>query len=132
MFAFVQIVAALFLDAIDVVPPAHQGGPTRLNLTGVHFSTEAPARGPLQVAPHLVVIVRCASDEPGQGALEVEFQRDGERLARNAQPLTVEPGRFSYRLVRTELEVEAPTALEAHCRIDAGPAVVVPYSILAP
>ncbi len=125
-----DIVAALFVDNIDLRPVP--GPSTRIDLTGIQFS--APAAGPLPVTiePHLVVIVRCAPDESGQGALEVTYQRDGEEVARNVQPLTVEPGKFNYRLVRAELTYETLGTVEAHCRIDLGPVTVVPYTLLAP
>ncbi len=125
-----DIVAALFVEGIDLrqVP----GPSTRIDLTGVQFS--APAAGPLPVTiePHLVVIVRCATDDRGEGALEVTYQRDGEQVARNVQPLSVEPGKFNYRLVRAELTFEEPGTVEAHCRIDLGPVTVVPYTLLGP
>jgi hypothetical protein len=125
-----QIVAALFIDDLDVVPPATSGGPTTLNLTGVHFSAHSPSEPPVTVAPHLVVLVRCAPDEPGTGALEVVFRRGEEQVARNVQPLQVEPGRFSYRLVRAELTLDGYVTIDAHCRIDTGPTTVVPFTLL--
>ena len=125
-----DIVAAVFVDNIELrsVP----GPSTRIDLTGIQFS--APASGPLPVTiePHLVVIVRCAPDESGQGALEVTYQRDGEQVARNVQPLQVEPGKFNYRLVRADLTFETLGTIEAHCRLDLGPVTVVPYTLLAP
>ena len=125
-----DIVAALFIDSIDLrqVP----GPSTRIDLTGVQFSAPAPGPAPVTVEPHLVVIVRCATDEAGTGALEVSYQRDGEQVARNVQPLQVEPGKFNYRLVRAELEFETLGTIEAHCRLDMGPATVVPYTLLPP
>ena len=42
-------------------------------------------------APHLVVIVHCAPEEPGVGALEVTYHRDEEQIARNVQALEVDP-----------------------------------------
>lgn len=127
-----QIVAALFIDSIDITPPDTPGGPTKLQLGGVHFSAHAPSEPPVTVAPHLVVVVRCGADEPGSGALEVVFTLDGEQIARNAQPLQVEPGKFSYRLVRAELELDHLATVEAHCRVDNGPATIVPYTLLPP
>jgi hypothetical protein len=126
----VQIVAALFIDDFAVVPASTPGGPTKLDLTGAHFSVHAPGPLPVTVAPHLVVIVRCPPDEPGTGALEVVFRRGEEQVARNLQPLQFEPGRFSYRLVRAELTLDEHGTVEAHCRIDTGPATVVPYTLL--
>ena len=79
-----------------------------------------------------MVLVRCGPDEPGTGALEVTYHMDGEQVARNVQPLQVEPGRFSYRLVRGEVDFTSYTTVEAHCRIDRGHVVVVPYTLLPP
>ena len=125
-----DIVAALFIDSIDLrsVP----GPSTRIDLTGIQFSAPAPSPAPVTVEPHLVVIVRCAPGESGTGALEVTYQRDGEQIARNVQPLQVEPGKFNYRLVRAELEFPEYGTVDAHCRIDLGPVMVVPYTLLAP
>ena len=125
-----EIVAALFIDDIQLrqVP----GPSTRIDLTGVQFSAAAPQPVPLVWAPHLVVIVRCAPDEAGVGALEVAYFRGDERIARNVQPLQVEPGKFNYRLVRAELEFDDYGTVEARARIDAGPVMVIPYTLLPP
>lgn len=125
-----QILAALFIDNIDLrqVP----GPSTRIDLTGIQFSAAAPQPVPLTWAPHLVVIVHCPDDHSGTGALEVVFRRDGEEIARNVQPLQVEPGKFNYRLVRGEMDFTDYGTVEAHCRIDQGPVMVVPYTLLPP
>jgi hypothetical protein len=126
----VQIVAALHIDGIDLrqtVP----GGPTAIDLTGVHFSLVAPAAPPVTIAPHLVVLVRCGPDEDGSSVLEVVYRRGAEQIARNVQPLQVDPGRFSYRLVRAELELTDYETVEAHCRLADGPATIVPLSLVA-
>jgi hypothetical protein len=125
-----QIVSALFIDDIQLrqVP----GPSTRIDLTGVQFSAPAPEPFPVTITPHLVVIVRNATGEQPNGALEVVFRRDGEQIARNVQPVEVEPGKFAYRLVRGELEFDSAGTVEAHCRIDMGPATVVPYTLLDP
>jgi hypothetical protein len=127
-----QIIAALFIDRFDVVPPSTPGGPTKLDMAGVHFSAHAPSEPPVTLDPHLVVLVRCPPEEPGTGVLEVVFRRDDEQIARNVQPLQVEPGKFSYRLVRAELVFDGYATVDAHCRIDAGPATVVPFTLLPP
>jgi len=124
-----QIVAALFADDLDVRQV--EGPSTRLDLRGIKFSEAAPSF-PTTVEPHLFVIVRCGPDEPGDAVLEVRFLRDGEQVARNVQPLQVEPGRFAYRLVRAELDYPAPGTVEAHCAIDRGEPVVVPFTLLPP
>ncbi len=125
-----QILAALFIDGIELrqVP----GPSTRIDLTGVQFSAPAPAPVPVTLEPHLVVIVRCGADEKGEGALEVVYRRGDEQIARNVQPLQVEPGRFSYRLVRAELEFTDYDTVEAHCRVDLGDVTVVPFTLLPP
>lgn len=125
-----DIVAALFIDDIELRPAP--GPSTRIDLTGVHFSAAAPSAVPLTVTPHLVVIVRCAEGESGFGALEVVYERGSEQVARNVQPLQVEPGKFNYRLVRAELDFDDYGTVEARARIDAGPATVVPYTLLPP
>lgn len=124
-----DIVAALFIEGIDLRTEI-QGGPTQIDLTGVHFSKVAPTAPPVTLTPHLVVLVRCSPEENGTGALETVFSMDGDQLARNAQPLQVEPGKFTYRLIRAELDLPHYGTVEAHCRIDGGPATVVPYTIL--
>jgi len=125
-----QIVSALFADDIELRQAA--GNAARIDLTGIQFSAAAPGPFPVTITPHLVIIVRCRPDEAGTGALEVVFMRDGEQVARNVQPLQVEPGKFAYRLVRGELEFPAPGTIEAHCRIDMDDATVVPYTLLPP
>ena len=54
----------------------------------------------------------------------------GEQIARNVQPLQVEPGKFTYRLVRAELELDDYVTIEAHCRVGTGPTTVVPYTLV--
>ena len=53
-------------------------------------------------------------------------------MARNVSPFTVEPGRFTYRLVRGELEFADYGTVVAHCRIDRGPWHRVPFTLLPP
>ena len=126
----VHIVAALFVETIDLRQVA--GPSTRIDLGGVHFSMAAPGPAPVTVAPHLVVVVHCPPADRPDAALEVVYRRDGEQVARNVQPLVVEPGKFNYRLVRAELDFQDYGTVEAHCRIDLGPATVVPFTLLAP
>ncbi|HMG45598.1 MAG TPA: hypothetical protein VK611_29970 [Acidimicrobiales bacterium] len=126
-----DIVAALFIEGIDLSAP-YPGGPTRIDLTGVHFSAAAPSPPPVTVTPHLVVLVHCPPGGESNGVLEVLFQRDGEQIARNVQPLQVEPGKFTYRLVRAELELPDYGTVEAHCRLGTGTATVVPYTLVEP
>lgn len=125
-----EILAALFIDGIDLRQVA--GPSTRIDLTGIQFSAAAPSEVPVTVEPHLCVFVHCPPDGRPDGALEVVYQRDGEQIARNVQPLQVEPGKFNYRLVRAELSFEEYGTVEAHCRVDMGPVTVVPYTLLPP
>ena len=127
-----DIVSALFCENINL-RQAGPGGPTRIDLTGVMFSTVAPSDPPVTIAPHLVVLVRCRVGEPGNGVLEVTFRDEaGEEVARNASPFTVEPGKFTYRLVRGELTYQALGTIEAHCRVGESAVVVVPLTLLPP
>ena len=125
-----DIVAAVFIESIDVREAP--GPSTRIDLTGVHFSQAAPTPAPCTLEPHLVVLVRCRPDEGGTGALEVAYKRGDEQVARNVQPLQVEPGKFSYRLVRAELTFDDYGTVEAHCRIGTGAPVIVPFTLLPP
>jgi hypothetical protein len=126
----VHILAALFMDGIDLRQVA--GPSTRIDLTGVQFSAPAPTPVPVTIEPHLVVIVHNPDDGRPSAALEVVYQRGDEQLARNVQPLQVEPGKFNYRLVRAELAFDDYGTIEAHCRVDMGPVTVVPYTLLPP
>ena len=125
-----QIVAALFIDGIEMRSVA--GPSTRIDLTGVQFSAAAPHEPPLMWAPHLCVIIRCPVDDSGSGVLEVVYRRGDEQVARNVQPLQIEPGKFGQRLVRGEIDFDDYGTIEAHCRIDQGPVTVVPYTMLPP
>ena len=125
-----RIIAAVFIDTIQLREAP--GPSTRIDLGGVKFSEVAPGPAPVTVEPHLVVLVHCPQDHKGEAALEVVYRRDGEQIARNVQPLQVDPGKFNYRLVRAELEFETLGTIEAHCRLDMGPATVVPYTLLPP
>lgn len=125
-----QILSALFIESIDVRQV--EGPSTRIDLTGAHFSAVAPEPLPLTWAPHLVVIVHCPLDHAPTAALEVVYRRGDDEIARNVQPLQVEPGKFNYRLVRGEIDFSEYGSVEAHCRIDMGPVTVVPYTLLPP
>jgi hypothetical protein len=125
-----DIVAAIFIENIELRQAP--GPSTRIDLTGIHFSMASPQAAPVTVEPHLVVLVRCGPDEPGTGALETVYRRDGEQVARNVQPLQVEPGKFAYRLVRAELAFEDYGTVEAEVRIDLGPVTTVPFTLLPP
>jgi hypothetical protein len=125
-----DIIAALFIDSIDIrqVP----GPSTRIDLSGIQFSAPAPSAPPFSLEPHLVVLVRNPAGGASNAALEVIYTRDGDQVARNVQPLQVEPGKFNYRLVRAQLDFEDYGTVEARCRLDMGPVTVVPYTVLPP
>ena len=127
-----DILSALFVENIDQrqVP----GPATRIDLSGIMFSLPATTPPPITVTPHLVVIVRCRPDEDGQGILEVVFKdAAGEQVARNVSPFQVEPGKFTYRLVRGELEYKEYGTVEAHCRLTPdGAPTVVPLTLIPP
>lgn len=125
-----DIVSALFAENINLrqVP----GPATRIDLTGIMFSLPAPTEPPVTVTPHLIVLVRSRPTDPGQGVLEVVFTDDhGDEVARNASPFNVEPGKFTYRLVRAELAYKDYGTIEARCRLVPGDAsVTVPLTLL--
>ena len=127
-----DIVSATFVENIDLrqVP----GPSTRIDLSGIMFSVPAPSAPPVTITPHLIVLVHCHPHEDGQGILEVVFKNSkDEQVARNVSPFNVEPGKFTYRLVKGELTYEELGTIEAHCRLmPDGPATVVPLTLLPP
>lgn len=129
-----QIVSALFVDNFELRQAA--GPSTRIDLTGVMFSMAAPSPAPVTVEPHLVALIYCPPSEKGQGIFEVVVRRgleeSDEQVARNVSPFTVEPGKFTYRLVRSEIDFPDYGQVFAHCRIDRGPWHVVPFTLLPP
>lgn len=125
-----RIVAALFID--DMQLRQVEGPSTRIDLTGIKFSEPSPGPVPVTVTPHLVVLLHCPPNEKTEAALEVTYHRDDERIARNLQLVEVEEGKFSYRLVRAELEFDDYGSVEARCRIDDGDPLIVPYTLLPP
>lgn len=135
-----HIVSALFVENFELRQAA--GPATRIDLTGVMFSMAAPQPAPVTVAPHLVALIYCPPDDTGSGVFEVVYRRDltepsadptdPTQVARNVSPFTVEPGKFTYRLVRGELEFPDYGQVFAHCRVDRGPWHVVPFALLPP
>ncbi|MFZ8892475.1 MAG: hypothetical protein ACO3BC_03515 [Ilumatobacteraceae bacterium] len=129
-----QIISALFVEnfALRQAP----GPSTRIDLTGAFFSIAAPSPVPVTIDPHLVVLIYCPKTETGNSVLEVIFrsgpQEDAEQLARNASPFTVEPGKFTYRLVRGELLITQYSQIFAHCRLGTSQWHLVPLTILPP
>ena len=134
-----HIVSALFVENFELRQAP--GPSTRIDLTGAMFSMAAPSPAPVTIAPHLVGLVYCPPSHPGQGLFEVVFRRtddpdaplsDDDLVARNVSPFTVDPGKFTYRLVRGELEFPDYGQIFAHCRVDRGPWLVVPFTLLPP
>ena len=139
-----HIVAALFVD--DFSMRQVEGPSTRLDLKGVYFSQVAPQPLPCTLSPHLVVLIYRPAESKGDGVLQVVFHPPGVApevssgvsaggtppLAQHASPFTVEPGKFTYRLVRAELPITEYGQVIAHSRIDNGPWLAVPLTILPP
>ena len=129
-----QIVSTLFVEnfALRQAP----GPSTRIDITGAMFSMASPGPVPLTIDPHLVALIFCRPEESGAGVFEVVFRRgpleSDEQLARNVSPFTVEPGKFTYRLVKAELEFTDYGQIFAHCRVDQGPWHLVPFTLLPP
>ncbi|MEZ5229666.1 MAG: hypothetical protein R2710_24280 [Acidimicrobiales bacterium] len=134
-----EIIAALFMD--DIALRQEPGPTTRIDLSGVQFSGPAPAPVPCTVAPHLVVLVWNPPNGGEFAALETVFHmadeagdvdRSSEPMARNMQPLQIEPGKFNYRLIRAELPFDRYGTVIASLRIDTGEYRMVPYTLLPP
>lgn len=129
-----QIVSTLFVEnfALRQAP----GPSTRIDITGAMFSMASPGPVPVTIDPHLVALIFCGHEESGAGVFEVVFRRgpqeSDEQLARNVSPFTVEPGKFTYRLVKADLEFADYGQIFAHCRVDQGPWHLVPFTLLPP
>ncbi len=109
------------------------GPASRIDLTGVMFSMASPSPVPVTIDPHLYALIWCPPDEAGSGVFEVSYKRsDDSEMARNVSPFTVEPGKFTYRLVKAELEFEEYGQIVAHCRVDRGAWHLVPFTLLPP
>jgi hypothetical protein len=129
-----QIVSALFVENFEIRQAP--GPSTRIDLTGAMFSMAAPGPVPVTIAPHLVALIFCPPGDTGNGVFEVVFRNgiepEAEQIARNVSPFTVEPGKFTYRLVRGELEFTEYRQIIAHCRVDKGAWHLVPFTLLPP
>lgn len=129
-----HIISALFIDTFEMIPSP--GPSTRIDLKGVFFSLVAPTALPTTIEPHLMALIYCQADEPGNGVFEVVFRRgldpDSEQLARHVSPFSVEPGKFTYRLVRGSLELSEYGQCFAHCRVGQGSWTFVPLTLLPP
>jgi hypothetical protein len=128
------IVSTLFVEnfALRQAP----GPSTRIDMTGAMFSMASPSAVPVTIDPHLVALIYCAPEQSGSGIFEVIFRRGAnetdEQIARNVSPFTVDPGKFTYRLVKAELEFPDYGQIFAHCRVDQGPWHLVPFTLLPP
>ena len=127
-----------------------EGPSTRLDLKGVYFSQVAPQPLPCTLSPHLVVLIYRPAESKGDGVLQVVFHPPGVApdvssglssgattegtppMPQHASPFSVEPGKFTYRLVRAELPITEFGQVIAHSRIDNGPWLAVPLTILPP
>lgn len=111
-----------------------EGPSTRIDLTGAFFSTVAPSEPPFVFAPHLVALIYCEPTESGDGVFEVVFRKgpkeEDEQVARNVSPFRVDPGKFTYRLVRGELEFDDYGQVFAHCRVNRDAWTIVPLTLL--
>jgi hypothetical protein len=129
-----QIVSALFVENFQL--RSVEGPSTRIDITGAMFSMASPSPTPVTIDPHLVALIHCPPDGSGSGVFEVVFRRgldeDSEQVARNVSPFTVEPGRFTDRLVKGDLSFDDYGTVYAHCRVDRGPWTVVPFTLLPP
>lgn len=129
-----QIVSALFVENFELRQAA--GPSTRIDITGAMFSMAAPQPVPVTITPHLVALIWCPPDGSGNGVFEVVFRNgpseDDEQVARNVSPFQVDPGKFTYRLVKGELDFDDYRQIVAHCRVDRGPWHLVPLTLLPP
>lgn len=134
-----HVVSALFVENFEIRQAP--GPSTRIDLTGAMFSMVAPSPAPVTISPHLVALIFCPPGDHGEGVFEVVFRRtpdpetptdELDQVARNVSPFSVEPGKFTYRLVRGELEFPEYGQIFAHCRVDHGPWLVVPFTLLPP
>jgi hypothetical protein len=134
-----HIVSALFVENFELRQAP--GPATRIDITGAMFSMAAPEPVPMTIAPHLLALIYCPPAGSGEGVFEVVFRRtddpdapatEDDQVARNVSPFSVEPGKFTYRLVRGELEFTEYGQVFAHCRVDRSPWLVVPFTLLPP
>src|SRR5476649_932702 len=71
--ADMQIVSALFVENFEMRQAP--GPSTRIDLTGAMFSMAAPSEVPVTLSPHLVTLIYCTVDEPGNGVFETVFRK---------------------------------------------------------
>lgn len=127
-----HLVSVLFVENFEM---RQADGPSaRIDLTGAFFSMVAPSEPPFSFAPHLVALIYCEPSESGEGVFEVVVRKglseSDEQIARNVSPFRVDPGKFTYRLVRAELEFADYGQVFAHCRINRQSWSIVPLTML--
>ncbi len=128
-----QIVSALFVENFQMRQAP--GPSTRIDITGAMFSMASPSPVPVTIDPHLVALIFCppsARAPVSSSGVPHGHREDSEQLARNVSPFTVDPGKFTYRLVKGELEFTEYRQIIAHCRVDRGPWHLVPFTLLPP
>ncbi len=127
-----HLVSTLFVENFEMRQA--EGPSARIDLTGAFFSTVAPSEPPFTFSPHLVALIYCEPDESGEGVFEVVFRKghseDDEQVARNVSPFRVDPGKFTYRLVKAELEFDGYGQVFAHCRVNRDRWSVLPLTLL--
>ncbi|MFM7744504.1 MAG: hypothetical protein ACKO8T_02425 [Actinomycetota bacterium] len=127
-----HLVSTLFVENFEM--RRSEGPSTRIDLTGAFFSTVAPSEPPFIFSPHLVALIYCEPSESGEGVFEVVFRKgpgeDDEQVARNVSPFRVDPGKFTYRLVKAELEFDDYGQVFAHCRVNRDPWSILPLTLL--
>lgn len=127
-----HLVSTLFVENFEMRQA--DGPSTRIDLTGAFFSTVAPSEPPFIFSPHLVALIYCEPSESGEGVFEVVFRKgpgeDAEQVARNVSPFRVDPGKFTYRLVKAELEFDDYGQVFAHCRVNRDPWSILPLTLL--
>ena len=127
-----HLVSTLFVENFEMRQA--DGPSTRIDLTGAFFSVVAPAEPPFMFSPHLVALIYCEPGEAGEGVFEVVFRKgpseDDEQVARNVSPFRVDPGKFTYRLVKAELEFDDYGQVFAQCRVNRDPWSILPLTLL--
>ncbi len=105
------------------------GPSTRIDITGAFFSMAAPAPVPRhdRAPPPRARPMSSRRARQRRPRGRVHARRRADRSQRVA--VHVEPGKFTYRLVRAELEFTEYGTVEAHCRIGQGPFTVVPITL---